>query len=285
MRLFLLTSIFFLGYTGILSGQSDVPVNQSYSSDTEFKLLKEAYLNGVSDAFNMHAAVNSSLDISAIEAKKNELTDFILKQTSRYDRLDHEKLMIRNVFYKVHQKYLRQYSNYANLGDLLENGEYDCLSGTILYAWILDQLGFSSRIVETAHHIYLMVETGNGPVMLESTDALNGFIEKPEEIEERLMKVNAEENGIFREEVDFHGLIGLQYYNAAVESYNNMLFIEAVDQLEKASVFYKGDRMKTFGKILARAIVQSEISQELKTAYLFKLNSILSGPQIIASLN
>ena len=289
MRNFL---IILLSITAIsVFAQGSLPQNRNVVSPTEYALLASAS-NGIpSDIFMFHASANSTMDQLRISEKKNELHDFISGITRRYTKEIHTPQLLRNVFYKTHQKYLRNYQSYTTFGDLLENGNYDCLTGTILYAWMLKELGFDFKVIETSHHIYLIIDTDQGPFMFESTDALNGFVAGSESIESRIAGFESDSQrsddliSEINEEVTFLELVGLQYYNSSVQAYNQQQFINAVDQIEKASLFYKGARLKEFGQILARAIVASDMSQSDKNAYLMKLNTTFSRDVIIASIN
>ena len=59
----------------------------------------------------------------------------------------------KHVYYKVHRKYLKTYSSPSTLNDVLVTGNYDCLSGTALYAMIFQALGADYQIIETNYHI------------------------------------------------------------------------------------------------------------------------------------
>jgi hypothetical protein len=282
--------LFLGGTTGLLSAQVSVPANGQISGDAERYYLLKAGKGQYFDPFLMQTLVNNDLDTNQIVQFKNELYDFIDHITKRFDKQTQAHSLLKAVYYKVHRKYLLDYTAFTNFGSLVEKGEYDCLTGTILYTWIISQIGYENTVVETKYHTYLMIQTDDGDFMYESTDALNGFIYEKAEIAERLSDIREEEskNDLFsldEEPVDFINLIGLQYYNAAVHAYNKQMFCEAVDQLEKGNIFYRGKRMKEFGIVLARGIVSSEMEPDKKTSYLMKLTQILNNGWVTANIN
>ena len=290
MRNFLILLFITAGLIQPVFSQIDLPANNSLVSESERYFIQQVSSGKMVDPFVMHAVVNQSIDTNSINLFRDEVMDYVNKVTARYDRDVHTRNILNSVFYKVHQKYLKGYQSYATFGDLITDGKYDCLTGTILYAWILNELGFESDAIVTKHHTYLLINTPEGSLMYESTDALNGFIYQQGEIAARLAEIEIEESSdpliaVNRLSVSFTDLIGLQYYNAAVQAYNQMNFIESVDQLEKGSVFYRGDMMKQFGAILARGIVASDLDREVKTAYLMKLTQTLNEGMDMARLN
>jgi len=271
-------------------GQIDLPANRSMAGPSERILLQRASNGDLVDPFIMHAMVNSHIDSNRISGFKDDVSAYIERITRRYDREEHLPQLLANVFYKVHQKYLKNYNSYVTFGDLITDGSYDCLTGTILYAWIMNELGYKNEVIVTSHHTYLMVHTPKEIIMLESTDALNGYIDDAGEIAERLAEIRVEEAayvalGARNITVGFRDLIGLQYYNAAVNAYNQQDFVQSVDQLEKGAIFYRGELMKDFGTILARGIVTSGLERDIKTAYLMKLTHSLNGNVVMASIN
>lgn len=60
--------------------------------------------------------------------------------------------------------------------DTFESGVFDCVSGSLILAGLLDYFGFDFKIVETTHHVFLEVEISDEVVLFEVTDPLDGFI-------------------------------------------------------------------------------------------------------------
>lgn len=100
----------------------------------------------------------------------------------RLGKTKNEQQFVRYLFYKLHRKSLKRYEQYVSFADMVTRGSYDCLTASSLYAVYLLDLGFKLDIVETEFHMYLRVYTRNGPVLLETTDPLYGFISLADEV-------------------------------------------------------------------------------------------------------
>ena len=112
-----------------------------------------------------------------------ELVQFCENLASRKSKYINEKVFLQKVFYKVQQTYLKRYNQYSTFEDLMQKGDYDCVSGTTLYALILSILGFEITIQETPFHTYLLVFLSNNQkVLIESTSVGQGFITNEKKI-------------------------------------------------------------------------------------------------------
>ena len=232
------------------------------------------------DIFALHMQVDRDVVISEIAEQQQRIDDFVLNIKSEFDREDRED-MLEELFYTGHKKFLKHYRLFTTFNDLLSKGRYDCLTGTIFYAYALNQLDFSFEIVETPHHIYILVE--DGEYLLESTDPLNGFVAGKEAVMDMLENDRPAEGD--SEEVSFYETVGLQYYNAAVYSMNNGKLLDAVDHVENATFFYQGERMIQLGLILSRAISESEMDADTKFSSLLKLTRTIQSRVQVVGLN
>jgi hypothetical protein len=212
----------------------------------------------------------------------NILLGKISKRTGHKSQLE----LLRYVFKKAHQTYLRNYSEYASFSEL-SKGKYNCLTGTALFALLLEDLKFDYRIIETNYHIFLVVKTDNGQVLFEATDPLNGFVSDRSAIENRLSRYRQNEFQqraddknyylySFRlfKQVNLDEMLGLFYYNAAVELYNQHQLPNAVQNLDKAMTLYNSPRVDEFSKLMLFALAQSQLDVSLKETCVKKLQYI-----------
>ena len=94
--------------------------------------------------------------------------------------------LLRKVFVETHKKFLKNYSQYADMNEIFSSGNYDCLTATSMYSIVLDRLDFDYSIIETNYHIFIVVNTSRGEVLLETTDPLNGFVTDSKMIDQRI---------------------------------------------------------------------------------------------------
>ena len=181
--------------------------------------------------------------------------------------------LAKSFFNKAHRNFLRSYHAYATVNDVFEKGNYDCLSGTYFLSIGLTNLGIKHRIIETNYHIFLIAETDQGDVLMESTDRYQGFIIDKEKIEERIAnyRTNRTNNSqlylshikIYHEILPVQ-LSGLLYFNLAVESFHKNDFIASCEYLQNAWKIYDNPRIEEFKPILARSILNSQLTEKQK---------------------
>ncbi len=196
--------------------------------------------------------------------------------------------LLRKVFRKVHNTVLKQYEPYADFSSLFTDGKYDCLTATTLFSYLLSDLGFDFKLVETNYHIFILVQSRHGEVLLETTDRIGGIITDPGEIAQRIgkyrlneLRVGVSENNyqyqckLYRE-VGVDGLTGLLYFNQAVKSYNQGDWLACAKYLEQAHARYATDRSAELGDILVQTLLErKEIATELRNACLVHLKAII----------
>ncbi|MFZ5562523.1 MAG: tetratricopeptide repeat protein [Thermodesulfobacteriota bacterium] len=117
----------------------------------------------------------------------------------------------------LHDNALRTYAEKSNLaGDLLDKGEFNCLSATILYCLLGKDLGLSVSGVLTPGHTFCLVSDGERQVVVETTNRY-GF--DPGRVEEEPVEGGIRQVTVPRVDytettvVPLHGLMALLYVN------------------------------------------------------------------------
>ena len=191
---------------------------------------------------------------------RKELDGFITGLKKKQSAYKSDERFLNYMFYKVHRKFLKHYTRYPDFLSLFTKGQYDCVTGTALYAYLLDSLGYTYTIQEKEYHIYLLVtahsgQPNTGTFLIESTDPLYGFVSEPSAIKERIEWYESEENSVndgfqynfeINNTINLVELAGLAYYNSAVAHYNRQQFAKAIVQLKKAKFLYESQRMDAF---------------------------------------
>jgi hypothetical protein len=154
----------------------------------------------------------------------------------------------------IRRKYLLEYKQCSPFAATLAEGRYDCLSGSMIYAYLLDKLGFSFSAYETNYHVYLIVHLPGTEVLIESTDSKHGLVKNQKHIDYRLREYEqkyvethsemADWQPPIHRSVSLRGLAGLQFFNRAVLEYNEKHFGEALADLQKAKLIYPCERVK-----------------------------------------
>ena len=189
---------------------------------------------------------------------EERITNLVNKLQAKRGKSDRQ--FLGSVFSVAHRQLLKEYKQYSGFGELFTNGRYDCLTATALYSLVLDRLGFEYSIVETNYHIFLMVKTDEGEVLIESTDPIDGFVDNPKEVAERLKSYKesgpSPGEGFYDAQfnlfqaVDTHQLVGLLYFNQAVKAFNNQQWAKAADLLEYTKKYYVSPRVDEMETLL-----------------------------------
>lgn len=183
--------------------------------------------------------------------------------------------LAKSLFHKAHHDFLKEYHAYATVSDIFERGNYDCLSGTYFLSRSLDELGIKQRIIETNYHIFLIAETDQGDVLMESTDRYQGFVRDPKKIAERIENYRANqpdktEGQLYLSHIKiYHEILavqlsGLLYFNRAVDAFHRNDLAASCQYLESAWKIYDNPRIEEFVPILARSIIRSTLSEQEK---------------------
>jgi hypothetical protein len=188
-----------------------------------------------------------------------------------------EKAKLHELFTQAHKIFLKRYQAYSEFPELFESGKYDCLTATVLFSSMLNELNFKYSMIETNYHIFIIVHATSGDILLETTDKFNGFVTDTQKIQERI--------GVYRQnlvansgagdkkvyhysvnlyhEVSAEQLQGLLYFNQAVKSFNNSEWEKCAELLEKARGIYDSPRVAELTHILIQS-VSANVSDESK---------------------
>jgi hypothetical protein len=195
--------------------------------------------------------------LQQIDTRINEL---VTDLNNHHYRTDIRKL--NALFVKTHNRFLYTYDQYSGIEGLLK-GHYDCLTATSLFADILSRTGYSYNIIETNYHIFIMVNTKDGDVLLETTDRVNGFISdeaRMTSVIEQYKKNTLEGStpsqhqysfSLFKT-VDVDQLTGLLYFNQAVKAFNAEKWDECSAKLSAAAMNTNSPHVAELTELLHR---------------------------------
>ncbi len=214
--------------------------------------------------------------------------DQIIKQLERIRiRKKNDATFLRSIFYRVHKKSLVDYSKMATMDETLKTGAFGCLTGTALYALILDHFGFKYDIIELTNHVYVRVVVDNRLMVMESTLPEEGLINLSREL-----RASAEHDGLDPRNigtlttvgdgsVDEWNLVngfnkitlgelsGLQYFNESVRLYTEKKYITAMDMINEAYARYPSQRNEKLMQLVINKILKYDlIKEEVKNKYL-----------------
>ncbi|UYN86747.1 MAG: hypothetical protein KIT51_00220 [Cyclobacteriaceae bacterium] len=214
-------------------------------------------------------------------------TGFVEKLSRKQSISKSETQFLRVLFNQTHKKFLKRYAANTTFASLFDSGTFNCLTGTILYSILLNHFQIEHEVIETNYHIFIVAQTQEGKILMEVTDPLTGFVTSSDKIEARIAQYR--QQGVqplnpalsyydysfeLYNEVSQHELIGLLYYNLAVESFNQANWQQAVNYLGQAIERYASPRIEEFSELLLLAVHESDLKDQDKILYKKKLQTI-----------
>jgi len=171
------------------------------------------------------------------EAKKNT------KNNTRF---------LQKAFCQIHKDFLGDYSLNSPLAKTFQNKKFDCVASSALFALVLEYMGYTYQIHETATHAYIKIQTPKGDILLETTNASEGFIKFPTEIiqlEQTYNSLLPRHNHVdfvpFNRIISLKELAGLQFYNQALAAMQDNNFNKGNVLLRKAKMlYYRSERVE-----------------------------------------
>lgn len=244
--------VFILAWVSLRSFGS--PVDSSLFYNSFERNAFEKLVNGDSvREFDFFLAVDFFEPQLRIQGKIDKYARSLQARISKMN--DRKKL--RTVFNAVHNDWLKIYQEEAYFGQIFEDGTFNCVTSTALYAFILDQLQIPYQIVKLPNHVYLVADPGDHGMLYESTNPMQGAISFDDGFKSDFVSFLLRNKRISEEEarslsmqelfsvyfinhqpVSLLQLAGIQYYNKGVVQYNQGFYTKSFKSFEKASLLF-----------------------------------------------
>lgn len=209
--------------------------------------------------------------VQAWLAESDPFATLYVKLEKDFERFGQSERMVRSIFYRSHQHLLHAYRQYTLDWDVLTEGAYDCVSGSLILAGLLDHFSFSYEIIETSYHVFLQVALGDKQLLLEVTDPRSGYIDDSVRRKAYLNDYLGENGskGLWREikgegpsagpdiyqKISLHNLLGLQYFNQAIRYFNEGNPLAAYQFAETALKYHPSARIREFSHFLKQKLL------------------------------
>jgi hypothetical protein len=244
--------------------------------------------------------LNEWLSISNASAEEKEKAyqrvQSLVKSIKEYPAS--EQRTLQRIFHRVHATFLKRYESYTDFHTLFADGTYDCLTATALFSYVLTELKYDFTIIETNYHIFILVETARGRVMLETTDRVGGFETDLERIANRTGEyrksaplatqpdqLSYQYTFSLYHAVSPEKLTGLLIYNQAVKAYNGGDWLACARALEKAYAAYATPRCKELSDILVRTVIETNASVPIRQECMSRLKPLLMAGATTVAFN
>ncbi|MCG8474144.1 MAG: hypothetical protein MI784_01475 [Cytophagales bacterium] len=261
-------SILLLFFGLNLSGFSESAPADSLKHLTAYESFVFGNLNrGIENSLDLLLAPDRSLSGTVSHRYKKRIKEHLLYLKEKREKYKNENQFFRFVFFSTKSTFLKQYAPYVSLGETIRNGVYDCVTGTSLYAFFFEKLGCPTEIIETDHHVFLLVEGKIKRYLVESTlpDGITNNAYTIRKVFKRytrkrssasmLQGIGARPNqhaahGKIIGRINLKQLSALQYFNLALAAALQNDKTYALCQLRKSQVLYPSKRSQVLKRHL-----------------------------------
>jgi len=268
MKILKLTPILFSIIANSIFAQSQ-PDSLIRFSDLRYhsKFEKEAVHNFVfnnSDTFNLFLAIDENMSEDEAEWRKKIYL-------SIFDDLEQKKIQFKKInkkiklsYSNVHSRFLKKYNDNDYFPVIFQTGTYNCVSASMLYAMVFDEIKIPYKVKASSNHVYLVANPGSSSIVIETTNPgfenviFNGEFKQQYVNHLRTSKLISESEyknksveEIFEEkfkevkDAEFNNLPGFQYYNKALTKLQNNETEEALILSQKAYFFFPDNQVRT----------------------------------------
>lgn len=238
-----------------------VPTAQAQSTTNYYSSsFEEKTLNAIADSINtnpldlFYAAEYDSVGYTQM---KEELEKMVTELKVMNLGKKSLKKQIKTIYNIIHSKWFKKYEEGAMFGDIISNGNYNCLTASAIYALVLRELNYNYVIKHTTNHVYIVVNPETEMIKMESTNPLDGVLFYDKSYKEMVVKylknnklISEEEfktksidelfNSYFLKDITISltQLGALHYYNQGVNCSEREDYDQAAVAYEKAYNLY-----------------------------------------------
>ncbi len=242
------------GLLGMASGSKT-----AYASSPDSSLYSSTYERELFEKLNRQETVSDMAFFLALDFKPSYAgiesrlkTDFeelkvLVEKQSKVNK------KIQRIYSWVHKKYFNRYKERAFFADIFDNGDYNCVTATALYALAFEACGLPYTIKASQNHVYLVADPGSTSFVIETTTPIQGVTAFNQDFKSRYVKHLRDSKIISQEEfqqqsvdalfakhylthtdIPLRELAGLHYYNQSVFAVQDEQLAPALQSIEKA---------------------------------------------------
>lgn len=117
--------------------------------------------------------VNSETEAGRYKAKLHALINGFKK-----DQIDRkkEKKQVKRIYEETHTSLMVRYEKEALFPDLFKNGNFNCVTGSIVYSLIFQECNIPYYIQKGMNHVNLVAYLETSTILVESTDSEKGLV-------------------------------------------------------------------------------------------------------------
>jgi len=274
-------------------------------SDFESHVFKDYFENNAEDYFTLFMASDSTMTISRCNQYREQFRSLIEKyQAPQYLKMKESK-RVKKIYQDIHDELLDKYVEDARFSDIFINGQYQCVTATMLYALIFCKLEIPFDIREMPTHVYLVAYPESHYTLVETTNPHIGTITYTDNFKSKYVEYLRDSKIIGKSEYNYNTvddlfqkhffknttislkeLVSLQYGNdgiyALMENDHKLAYLN----FEKCYLFNPAERIKFLLEFsLALLLYQTDYNSDDYAKYSARLirmtPTVLSNNMII----
>lgn len=221
------------------------------------------FIKNKKDTFNLFMAIDESVSNEEINSAINNFKGAFKDLEEKKIQSMKMNKKIKFCYSSIHDRFLTKYTNAEFFPAIFKNGNYNCVTASMLYAMVFDKVGIPYKVMVASDHVYLIANPGESSVVIETTnpgfektifsgefkDQYVSYLRSSKLISESDLKSKSTEE-IFEEKFNavrpaaFNNLPGFQYYNKAITKIKNNELEEGLRLCQKAYYFFPDQQVK-----------------------------------------
>lgn len=277
----------------------EIPVAiQKFHSTYEAQLFEKLVHDDEVDFLTFFVAADTAGTKEMYDIISAELNGFIAEQ--REDNITEKpaKKQIKKLYTDVHNRFLDKYELENDFTSIFDDGRYNCVSGSALFAHVFTALNIPYTIEEFPTHVMLIAYPKGDQIAVETTDPADGTLvftpkmkkEFADELRASKMISEAEylegpeavfqKNYLINDQINFRQLAGIQYYNNAIYQLEKDNFIDALNFGLKSFVLYPSPNSRYAVVTSAASILENGNVKDSNRVRAFAVLSLFKGGEV-----
>lgn len=252
---------------------SDLSFRTGFEKQTFIKYQNSAASADIIDLFLNSYTNTEGYNSAKAHEQINECITVLKKETNGLS----EEKAIKEIYKYVHKRFFKVYNLQNSFSDVFERGEYNCVSGSSMYAIIFQLLGIPYQIIELPEHVFLIAYPQTHKIFIETTIPVNGYFTFNATYVQKYINYMKDSKMISQEEyaansandlfnkyyflqkgLTIHELAGIQYSNYAVYYSEKSDYEKASLEMKKAYYLAPNERHKYMLVNVLKATVNNE---------------------------
>lgn len=211
------------------------------------------------DLFLSHYTNKENFSSAKVHQLITDCVNDLKNETSGQD--DVKK--VKTIYKLVHKRFLNVYKLQNSFTNIFETGEYNCVSGSALYAIIFHLMDIPFQVVEAPQHVFLFAYPNSHRIAIETTMPQKGYFTFSDSYVQKFINYLHESKMISNEEFEntspnqlfekyyfetkglsIQGLAAIQYANYAIYDLEENENEKALEEIKKAYFIHQSERTK-----------------------------------------